>query len=378
MKKFLIIGGECISLMKFRGELLKSIMINKYKVYACAGGNYDPIKNWFKEEGINFIPLQLNRTGINPISDLNYIFQLVKIIREVNPDIILAYTVKPVVYGLIASKICNIKNCYALITGLGYAFIPSFSFKKKIIKIIIFLLYKFSLKKAKSIFFQNQDDLKLFKDEKIISNFENSVIVNGSGVNLDYYKFKPLSAKIKKINFLLIARLLKDKGIYEYVEAAKIIKKSYPERELSFSLLGSFDTNPSAITYNEIKKWTNKGIINYLGETNDVRPFIEQCSVYVLPSYREGMPRSVLEAMSIGRPIITTNVPGCKETVVHGKNGYIVKMKSSNELVKAMSKMINNVKQLQKMGSYSRKLVAERFNVYNVNAIILKEIGIIK
>lgn len=378
MKKFLIIGGECISLMKFRGELLKSIMINKYEVYACAGGNYDPIKNWFKEEGINFIPLQLNRTGINPISDLNYIFQLVKIIREVNPDIILAYTVKPVVYGLIASKICNIKNCYALITGLGYAFIPSFSFKKKIIKIIIFLLYKFSLKKAKSIFFQNQDDLKLFKDEKIISNFKNTVIVNGSGVNLDYYKFKPLSAKIKKINFLLIARLLKDKGIYEYVEAAKIIKKSYPEKELSFSLLGSFDTNPSAITYNEIKKWTNKGIINYLGETNDVRPFIEQCSVYVLPSYREGMPRSVLEAMSIGRPIITTNVPGCKETVVHGKNGYIVKMKSSNELVIAMSKMINNVKQLQKMGSYSRKLVAERFNVYNVNAIILKEIGIIK
>ena len=132
--------------------------------------------------------------------------------------------------------------------------------------------------------------MKLFKDEKIISNFKNTVIVNGSGVNLDYYKFKPLSTKIKKINFLLIARLLKDKGIYEYVEAAKIIKKSYPERELSFSLLGSFDTNPSAITYNEIKQWTNKGIINYLGETNDVRPFIEQCSVYVLPSYREVCP----------------------------------------------------------------------------------------
>ena len=377
MKKFLIIGGECISLMRFRGELLKSIKINKCKVYACAGGNCDQVKNWFKEEGINFIPLQLNRTGINPISDLNYFFQLVKIIRKINPHIILAYTVKPVVYGLIASKLCNIKNCYALITGLGYAFIPSISFRKRIIKIIIFLLYKFSLEKAKSIFFQNQDDSKLFKDKKIISNFKHTVIVNGSGVDLDYYKFKPLSANIKKINFLLIARLLKDKGIYEYVEAAKMIKKSYPERELCFSLLGSFDTNPSAISYDEIKKWTNQGIINYIGETNDVRPYIEQCSVYVLPSYREGMPRSVLEAMSIGRPIITTNVPGCKETVVPGKNGYLVEMKSSKELVIAMSKIINDVKQLQKMGSYSRKLVVERFNVHNVNAIILKEIGII-
>ena len=156
-----------------------------------------------------------------------------------------------------------------------------------------------------------------------------------------------------------------------------MIKKSYPERELCFSLLGSFDTNPSAISYDEIKKWTNQGIINYIGETNDVRPYIEQCSVYVLPSYREGMPRSVLEAMSIGRPIITTNVPGCKETVVPGKNGYLVEMKSSKELVIAMSKIINDVKQLQKMGSYSRKLVVERFNVHNVNAIILKEIGII-
>lgn len=377
MKKFLIIGGECISLMRFRGELLKSIKKNKYEVYASAGGNCDQVKNWFKDEGINFIPLQLNRTGINPIYDLNYIFQLVHMIRKINPDIILAYTVKPVVYGLIASKICKVKYCYALITGLGYAFIPSISLKKRVIKIIIILLYKFSLLKAKTIFFQNKDDLKLFKEKKIISNSKHAIVINGSGVNLDHYKFKPFPANTKKINFLLIARLLKDKGIYEYVEAAKIIKKSYPYREVRFSLLGSLDTNPSAITYDEIKAWTNKGLIHFIGETDDVRPFIEQCSVYVLPSYREGMPRSVLEAMSIGRPIITTNVPGCKETVIPGKNGYLVEMKSSDELALAMSKFINNDKQLQKMGLYSRKLVAERFNVYNVNDIILKEIGII-
>lgn len=376
MKKALIIGGECLSLMKFRGELLKSFKAQHYEVYACAGGKSKQATKWFKDIGIIFVPIQFRRTGLNPFSDLLFFLKLVKTIKKINPDIILTYTIKPVIYGLLASHICKVKNCYALITGLGYSFMPSMKLKQRLVKIIVLILYKFSLSKAKSIFFQNEDDLNLFKDKKIISDKAHSIRVNGSGVDLDYYEFKPLQLLNNNINFLLIARLLKDKGIYEYVEAAKIVKKTFPEKKISFSLLGSFDINPTAIPSEQVYRWHDDGLINYLGETEDVRPYIEKCSVYILPSYREGMPRSVLEAMSIGRAIITTNVPGCKETVIPGKNGYLVEMQSSKELAFAMTKIINNKNLIEKMGLFSRKLATERFNVHNINSIMLKEMGV--
>ena len=376
MKKALIIGGECLSLMKFRGELLKSFKAQNYEVFACAGGKSEQATNWFKYTGINFIPLQFRRTGLNPFSDLLFLLKLVKIIKKINPDIILVYTIKPVIYGLLASHICKVKNCYALITGLGYSFMPSMTLKQRLVKIIVFVLYKFSLSKAKSIFFQNKDDSNLFKNKKIISEKARTIIVNGSGVDLDYYEFKPLRLLNNNINLLLIARLLKDKGIYEYVEAAKIVKKTFPEKKINFSLLGSFDINPTAIPSEQVYKWHDEGFINYLGETDDVRPYIEECSVYILPSYREGMPRSVLEAMSIGRAIITTNVPGCKETVIPGKNGYLVEKQSSKELASSIIKIVNNKNLIEKMGLNSRKLVTERFNVHNINSIMLKEMGI--
>jgi len=376
MKKALIIGGECLSLMMFRGELLKSFKAHHYEVFACSGGKNEQATNWFKDTGINFIPLQFRRTGLNPLSDLLFFLKLVKTIKKINPDIILVYTIKPVIYALLASHICKVKNCYALITGLGYSFMPSMTLKQRLVKIIVFVLYKFSLSKAKSIFFQNEDDLNLFKNKKIISEKASTIIVNGSGVDLNYYEYKPLRSLNNNINFLLIARLLKDKGIYEYVEAAKIVKKIFPEKKINFSLLGPFDINPSAIPSEQVYKWHDEGFINYLGETDDVRSYIEECSVYILPSYREGMPRSVLEAMSIGRAIITTNVPGCKETVIPGKNGYLVEMQSSKELASAIIKIVNNKNLIEKMGLYSRKLVTERFNVHNINSIMLKEMGI--
>ncbi len=377
MKKVLIIGSECISLMRFRGELLKSFKNYNYDVYACASGKCGHAKDWFIKFGINYIPIRISRAGLNPFSDLMFFCKLLNIIRKTNPDIILAYTIKPVIYGMMASHIFRIKNCYALITGLGYAFIPGKSLKKRLVKIIVWVLYKISLKGVKSIFFQNDDDLTLFKDQKIISNAARTIRVYGSGVDLDYYEFKPISKNNKIINFLLIARLLKDKGIYEYIEAAKMILTKFPKKEIKFSLLGSFDSNPAAITKNEVNEWINEGLINYLGESNDVRPHIEKCSVFVLPSYREGMPRSVLEAMSIGRAIITTTVPGCKDTVISGKNGFLIKMKSAKELSLAMTKFIENDYLIQEMGSYSRKFVSEKFNVHKINSIMLKEIGIV-
>jgi len=375
MKKILVIGGECESLFRFRGDLLKSFQDNKCQVYACTGGKCSQTIDWLSKSGIEFTPLPLNRTGINPIFDLILFYHLIKIIRRVDPDIVLAYTIKPVIYGMLASRICSIKNRYALITGLGYAFIPSRSIKQKIVSRIVCALYKISLIGVRSVFFQNKDDLNLFRRKKIISKSVSLVRIEGSGVDLDYYKFSV--PPHKNTHFLLIARLLKDKGIFEYVEAAEIVRRRHPEKLITFSLLGPFDKNPSAITPEKVSYWSDNGLIQYLGETDDVRPYIEKCSVFVLPSYREGMPRSVLEAMSMGRAIITTDAPGCRDTVIPGKNGYLVSIKSPKELSDAMMKLIDN-NHIQDMGSYSRKLAVERFDVHKVNLVMLEEMGIKK
>lgn len=376
LKKILIIGGNCESLKNFRGELIKSFISHKLKVYACAGGGSDHLKSWFNKVGANFIPLPLDRTGVNPFNDIIFFYKLVLIIKKINPDFVLSYTVKPIVYGILASRICKVKNCYALITGLGYSFIPPKSIKHRFVNIIVRSLYKFSLKSIKSVFFQNDDDLNFFLEKKIIPKSVNIKKVNGSGVDLDYFAYKKPHSREDGVNFLLIARLLKDKGIYEYIRAADIIHKIFPKKNISFSILGPFDSNPEAITFEEVQQLKSKKLIKYLGESDDVRPYIEKCSVYVLPSYREGMPRSTLEAMSMGRAIITTDVPGCKETVISGKNGYLVKAKSSQELAKAMIKFIENDKLIDEMGQYSRKLACKKFNVHEINSIMLQEMNI--
>ena len=376
MKKILVIGGNAESLINFRGELIKRFLSNKLAVYASAGGQSNNLKNWFDKLDVKFIPLPLDRTGINPYKDFIFFIKLLFTIKKINPDIVLAYTVKPVIYGMLASRISNIKNCYALITGLGYALVDPKSLKQRVVNIIVSSLYKFSLKSVNLVFFQNQDDLNYFFKKKILTKSVKVKKINGSGVDLDYYSYIKPNFRKEGINFLLIARLLKDKGIYEYVSAAKMVYKLFPEKNISFSILGSFDSNPESITFEEVEQWNRIGLINYLGETDDVRPYIEKCSVYVLPSYREGMPRSVLEAMSMGRAIITTDVPGCKETVISGKNGYLVKVKSSQELATAMIKFIENDKLIEEMGLYSRQLACKKFNVHEINSIMLEEMKI--
>jgi len=242
------------------------------------------------------------------------------------------------------------------------------------LKNLVKLLYKIALKYNNVVFFQNPDDLNLLLRLRLIKDKNKTLILNGSGINLEKYYFAPL--KEKSISFLLIARLIWDKGIYEYIEAARIIKKKYPN--VSFLLLGPNEKNPCAIKKEYIKKWANKGIINYLGEKDDVRPYIANSSVFVLPSYREGIPRSILEAMAMGRPVITTNSPGCRETVEDGVNGFLVPIKDSKALADRMEKFILNPDLIKQMGNRSREIAEKRFDVYKVNRIILEHMGIKK
>jgi len=233
-------------------------------------------------------------------------------------------------------------------------------------------LYRFSIGKAGKVFFQNPDDKALFEDVGILSPTADVVVVNGSGIDVDAFKQTPLPAG--DMIFLMIARLLGDKGVREYAEAAARVREVQPNAR--FQLAGWIDEHPDAISRQELSAWIKDGSIEFLDYLDDVRPAIEASTVYVLPSYREGTPRTVLEAMAMGRPIITTDAPGCRETVIDGENGFLVPVRSVTELVAAMERFIDNRELAVVMGKRSRQIAEEKYDVHKVNEVMLSEIGI--
>jgi len=319
----------------------------------------------------NFVILVLYpfHQSINPFLDFFNFLKILKILNKINPDYFLGYTIKPVIYGSLAAKLTGIPNIFSIITGLGYIFTERNS-HSNFINSIVKILYKLSLNRNKIIFFQNQDDLKLFIDLKIVSP-DKAIIINGSGVDTNYYFTNKFP---QKISFLFIARLIKEKGIIEYGEAAKILKQKYPN--IDFKVVGWFDNNPHAIPEKIFNKWIQNKIISYLGKFDDVRPAIENSSVFILPSYREGTPRSVLEAMSMQRPIITTDAPGCRETVIQGENGFLIPPKDISALVNAMEFFIKNPEVIPRMGKRSREIALEKYDVHKVNNRILTYMGL--
>jgi glycosyltransferase involved in cell wall biosynthesis len=336
-------------------------------------GPEDGYERPLQEIGASYRQIPLHRTGLNPFKDMKTLFALRRVLKELKPDVVFSYTVKPIVYGSIAARMNGVQRMYAMITGLGYVFIGE-DIKQRLLGQIVGLLYKVALKYNQVLFLQNPDDLKLFTEKGIIPKTTKSVLINGSGVNTKSFAFAP--PKVSPITFLLIARLIKDKGILEYVEAARQLKKKYPTVE--FQLLGPQDINPAAISKEEVNQWVKDGVIKYLGETKDVRPYLTETSVYVLPSYLEGTPRSVLEAMSMGRAIITTDAPGCRETVQEGVNGYLVPVKDTVALEKTIEKFILQPDLITAFGLASRRIAEEKYDVNKVNRIILEEMALME
>jgi len=317
--KFLMICSYLPSALNFRGKLLEAIAHQGYEIHIMA-----PELRTFPDEyhqlqslGYTVHDIPMQRTGTNPLSDLKLLKHLYQNIRQIQPDYVLSYTIKPVIYGTLASWLAKIPHRFALITGLGYAFQNVESGKRSLFQKMVHGLYAQALKHSDKVFFQNPDDLKLFQDMHLLDAEKPTVVVNGSGVNVQDFDVLPLpqnDAGTVKASFLLITRLLGDKGVREYAEAARIIKAKHPATE--FHLVGWIDDNPSAISQAELDEWIADGRLKYWGKLSDVRPTIAESSVYVLPSYREGTPRTVLEAMAMGRAIITTDAPGCRETVL--------------------------------------------------------------
>lgn len=346
-----------------------------HQVVAFAPENDKKIIDRLRDIGVDFVQMPMARTSLNPLGDLQTLLFLWSQFRKLRPDYVLPYTMKPIIYGLLAARLAGVKNRYALVTGLGHVFSEAEPKGKAVlVRRISVHLYRSALAGVKKVFVYNDADKADMIRHKLMGSQTPLIMVPGSGVDLELYQRSAVVADPPV--FLMIARLLRDKGVGEFADAARILKARHPD--VRFQLLGPYDPNPAGISPTEIDAWVKEGILEYLGETDDVRPYLSNCSAYVLPSYyREGIPRTILEAMAIGRAIITADSAGCRDTVEHGKNGLIVQPRQSRELTEAMETLIQHPDELRRMGEASYELARTRFEVHAVNQLLLEEMGLL-
>jgi glycosyltransferase involved in cell wall biosynthesis len=371
--KFLLVAGFPDSLLQFRGPLIDALIAANLQVHVAAPNlpEGDAMRRQLEAKGLVVHEIPLRRTGMNPIADLACLLYLWRLMRRIKPQFVLGYTIKPVIYGSLAAWLAQVPRRFALITGLGYAFQGQNGGRRGLLLWVVRRLYALGLSRTHKVLFQNPDDEALFRSLGILRPAAASFVVNGSGVNVAEYSPAPLPAAP---HFLLIGRLLGDKGVREYAQAAARLRARHPEAH--FSLVGWIDENPDAISQQELDAWVAENTLDYLGRLGDVRPAIAACSVYVLPSYREGTPRTVLEAMAMGRAIVTTDAPGCRETVIDGDNGYLVPVRSADALAAAMGRFLDDPALAPRMGARSRQIAEEKYDVHKVNAVMLREMGI--
>lgn len=343
--------------LNFRGEIIKDYVHRGYEVVLVSPQDqeYDP-----NSSNIKYVPIKMNRSSKNPIHDLGYLLELRKIYKREAPDYIFHYSIKPNIYGTLAAHICRIPSS-AMLAGLGYVF-----YNKNWVCKWVRKLYKFALNFSQYVLVLNEDNRKYLISTKMVCENKLIHLIGGEGVDLKY--FMP-SVKIKNesITFLMVSRILYEKGYTEYVQAAEAVKRKYPFVE--FQLLGVIDTAyPNHVPESIIIKDNERGVINYLGHTLDVIPFIQSASCVVLPSfYNEGLSRSLMEAIAMGKPVITTNIPGCRETVEDGRNGYLVPPKNAMALKDAFEEFLNlSVTEREEMGKYSRVKAEQEFDIKHV------------
>lgn len=370
LSRVVIIGALPESLSNFRGELIRALVEAGHQVTAMATpASHEQIAA-INALGVDFCSFPVQRNGLNPVKDLQTLSALHTALRQLKPDVVLAYTIKPVVWAGLALRGISAPRFFALITGLGFAF-QEHGFLRKMLSALITWLYRLSLGRSDRVIFQNPDNLDLFVVRHIVAK-EKCALVHGSGVDLSRFAVAQFSGGPPV--FLAIGRLLGEKGFREYAQAARMVKVRHPEAV--FRLVGPTDPSPDCIPLEEVNQWQAEGCIEYLGSTKDVRPFIADCHVFVLPSYHEGMPRTVLEAMSMGRPILTTDVPGCRETVILGENGWLVPKADAEALAKRMIWFMEKRDQWQCMGQRSRQMAEERFDVHKINHELVEIMGL--
>lgn len=368
--RVLIVASLASSLVRFRGSLIESLLISGHQVVTCAPEPDAETVYALAKIGVGCVPVEMSRAGTNPLADYSYMRHLRHIIERECPDVVLAYTPKPVIYsGFACAGFARVRHV-ALVSGLGYGFGHE-TFKQRMLGRVLTYLFKAGLRKSAAVIFQNADDRALFIENGIVSS-DRALLVDGSGVDTAHFSKQELP---EGPVFLLMARLIPEKGIREYVDAARALRTEFPKAR--WLLAGWIENRKSAISRRELAQWQAEKTIEYLGELGDVRPAIAQSSIYVLPSYyREGIPRSILEAMSMGRAVITTDTPGCRETVSHGKNGFLVPPRDTDALISSMRRLAGDSMLVRQMARESRLIVENRFAVERVNRQMLAAMGL--
>ena len=348
-------GNTAWGMWNFRSALVKHFLKCGHKVSISAPFDEIYFKK-FRDIGCHVYDIPINPKGINPVEDYRLVLKYKKLFKMIKPDFSITYTIKPNIYASVAAHSLGIKFL-PVTTGLGYTFLT-----KGLIPAVARQLYKFSFRKAEEVWFLNDDDIATFRKAKLIAK-EKVVQLPGEGVDLEHFAYENTLDASSTTKFLLVGRMLKDKGVVEYVEAARILKNKYPK--VHFQLLGAiWEGNPAAIKKTQIDKWVEEGIVDYLGQTSDVRKFVKDASCVVLPSYREGVPCTLMEGAAIGKPLVATDVPGCRDVVKDGYNGYLCKVKDSRDLASKMEKMITDgFEHRLQMGKNGRLLMEEKFDV---------------
>lgn len=366
--KFILLSPRSRSVYDFRGDMIKEIISLGHDVIVT--GPDEEYLDKIKELGVRYEKIPFENNEVNIMKDIKYTFHLYKFLRKENPDVTLGYALKPVIYGGIAAKLAGVKKIYSLIAGAGRIY-SSDSLRINLIRGVTGTLFKIVFKYCNMVIFQNTDDLDEFVDRGYLEK-EKTAHVNGSGVNMKRFKAVPLP---DEPIFLMVSRIIKEKGIFEYLNAARLVKKEYPEAK--FILLGGYDTSIGSIKPEELKPYIDEGTVEYLGVVRNVIPILEKARFFILPTYyREGLPRTILEAMSMGKPIITTDWNGCRDAVKDNVNGLLVSPKSSEELAVKMKYILNKPNETLIMSRNSLKLCKERYDVNLVNKKMLEVMDI--
>ena len=375
-KKIVLIGTTGSSFYGFRADLIKKLVADQHEVYAFTSEYTESCLTKIQALGAKPICYELSRGGLNPFADIASMIGLTKEIKKIQPDIVFSYFAKPVIYGSIAAKRAKVPLIIGMLEGLGYTFTDQpegQSIKTKLIRNIQVILYKFAFPCLDKMIFLNPDDQNDLM-QKYNLRAPQVHILGGIGLNLKEYPY--VEVPIKSVKFLFIGRLLKEKGIFELIEAMRLVKNKYPQAQ--FTILGEIDhQNMGALKQSELDQLIEEDLFEYPGFVTNVKDWIAHSSVFVLPSYREGVPRSTQEAMAIGRPVITTDVPGCRETVIDGVNGFLVPRWDAGALANKMCYFIEHPNQINVMGLESVKIAQEKFDAEKSNLRLIELMGLI-
>ncbi|MDO5484046.1 MAG: glycosyltransferase family 4 protein [Desulfovibrionaceae bacterium] len=373
--KIVVLGNQARTVSIFWSMLMRRMRAGGHEVVCCVPPGDSDSDAALRGLGVRLIHYPLDRKGLNPLRDAATLRALNRIFRAEKPDLLFASTIKPVIYGCLAARLQKIPHIYATITGLGYAFEADSPFKKCVNMFCAFL-YHIALAGAEGVFFQNQDDIAVFRQNGILKKNARTLMARGTGVDTGHFSPAPLPAlpPAGPVIFLLVGRLLEAKGLAEYAAAAREVKKRHPQAR--FQLLGPPEQGLGSVSLERVHQWEKECGLEYLGETRDVRPFVAAAHVLVLPSWREGTPTAVMEAMSMGRPALVTDAPGCREVVQEGINGRMVPVRDAQALARAMEEFIRKPDDIVRMGKAGRELAVRLFDAQVVAAGILRDMGV--